>query len=497
MNKPITVTDYPRILHAALREDFGTFVAKVFSTVSPGDVYLHNWHIDAISHALMDIHQGTNQWLIITQPPRSLKSICASVAFPAWSLGHDPTKRFACVSYSSELAAAFARQFRTVVTSDWYRTLFPAVRLAKDTETECVTTKGGGRFAVPVGGSLMGRGADVIIIDDPMKADEAHLERARRAVSDFYATTLFPRLDDKRTGAIVLVMQRLHEDDLAGQLLRERGWRHLDLPAIAENDEEIPIGPAAFHRRKKGEALHPDRESLAVLKEIRREMGSLAFSAQYLQRPVPLEGHLIKRDWIKWYDNVPICSTKAQIVQSWDVASTTSEARDWSVCTTWLMVKRKYHLLDLWRGRLEFPQLRHKLVALALEHSANCILIEQAGPGLHLIQEFRANPVSGVPLPIAIKPVGDKRMRMEAQCARFEAGQVYFPREAPWLSDCLHEILSFPNTRYDDQIDSLSQFLKWAEARRDTTFVSVGTQVKIFVNGEEYSPPITPTADSG
>jgi predicted phage terminase large subunit-like protein len=435
MSRPAVGLSDQKILRGALREDLGTFTAQAFLTVSPGDDYLHNWHIDAVNYELMQIHQGKNRRLIITQPPRSLKSICTSVAFVAWSIGHDPSKRFACVSYSHELAASFARQFRAVITSEWYRALFPTVRLSKDTETECVTTKGGGRFAVPVGGSFTGRGADVIIIDDPMKADDAQSEKARRAVNDWYATTLLSRLDDKQSGAIILVMQRLHEDDPAGKLLREDGWCHLDLPAIAENDQEIPIGPNVVHRRHKGEVLHPERESLALLEEIRREMGSLTFSAQYLQRPVPLEGNLIKRAWIKWYESAPPPSTGAQVVQSWDVASTTGDARDWSVCTTWLTVKRNYYLLDVWRGRLEFPQLRHKVISLAREHALNRILIEQAGPGLHLIQELKTNPVRGVPVPIGIKPIGDKLVRMEAQCARFEAGQVFLPKEAPWLSE--------------------------------------------------------------
>ena len=475
--------DDQRILHAAMRQDLGTFTAKVFSTVSPGDVYHHNWHIDAVHHALMQIYQGENRRLIITQPPRSLKSICTSVAFVAWSIGHDPSKRFACISYSNELAGSFARQFRNVVTSEWYRAIFPNVRLSKDTETECVTTKRGGRFALSVGGSFTGRGGDIIIIDDPIKADDAQSEKARRAVNDWYTTTLSSRLNDKKTGAIILVMQRLHEDDLAGQLLRKNGWHHLDLPAIAENDQDIPVGPGVVHRRRKGEVLHPARESLALLEEIRREMGSLTFSAQYQQRPVPLEGNLIKRDWIKWYETPPNRSIGAQIVQSWDVASTTGDTRDWSVCTTWMKVKRHYYLLDVWRGRLEFPQLRHKLISLAREHAPTRILIEQAGAGLHLIQELRANPVPGVPLPIGIKPIGDKLVRMEAQCARFEAGQVFLPKEAPWLSEFLHEILAFPNARHDDQIDSVSQFLKWAEAN-EPTFAMVATAVKIFQNGE-------------
>ena len=327
-----------------------------------------------------------------------------------------------------------------------------------------MTTKGGGRFAVPVGGSFTGRGADVIIIDDPMKAGDAQSESARRAVNDWYGTTLLSRLDDKGKGAIILVMQRLHEDDLAGKLLRDGGWRHLDLPAIAEEDEEITIGPGIVHHRRKGEVLHPEREPLAVLDEIKREMGSLTFSAQYLQRPVPLEGNLVKRDWIQWFDTAPSRGGGAQVVQSWDVASTTGETNDYSVCTTWLVVKRTYYLLDVWRGRLEFPQVKQKLIALACEYKPNCILIEQAGPGLHLIQEFGANPVSGVPMPIPIKPDGDKIVRMEAQSARFEAGQVHLPKEAPWLAAFLHEMLAFPNSRHDDQIDSVSQFLNWAEA---------------------------------
>lgn len=458
--------DNQAILAAVLRQDLGTFVAKAFQTVSPGDRYLHNWHIDAVIHALMQVHAGTIRRLIITQPPRSLKSICASVAFVAWWLGHEPSKRFACVSYSNELAATFARQFRVVITSGWYRALFPHVRLAKDTETECVTIKGGGRFAVPVGGSFTGRGADIIIIDDPLKAGDAQSETARRTVNEWYGSTLLSRLDDKETGAIILVMQRLHEDDLAGKLIREGGWQNLDLPAIAQEDQEIPIGPRVVHRRRKGEVLHPERESLDRLEEIRREMGSLTFSSQYLQRPVPIEGNLVKRSWIRSYQDVPSRGPGTEIVQSWDVACTTGDTNDWSVCTTWLMVKRNYYLLDVWRGRLEFPQLRRKLIALAQEHTPRRLLVEQAGPGLHLIQELRANRECGVPVPIGIKPEGEKLVRMEAQSARFEAGQVYLPKEAPWLSTFLHEILAFPNSKHDDQIDSVSQFLNWAEADR-------------------------------
>ena len=169
---------------------------------------------------------------------------------------------------------------------------------------------------------------------------DAQSEAARRMVNGWYGTTLLSRLDDKEKGAIIVVMQRLHEDDLAGKLLREGHWRHLDLPAIADDDEAIPIGPNVVHHRKKGQALHPERESLARLEEIKREMGSLAFSAQYLQRPAPLGGNLVRRDWLKRYKAAPSGGPGAQIVHSWDVASTTGDTNDSSVCSMWLTVKR-------------------------------------------------------------------------------------------------------------------------------------------------------------
>lgn len=458
--------DDRRLLSAILREDFGTFVAKVFKTVVPERPYQHNWHINAVTFRLMRVLDRETRRLIITQPPRSLKSICASVAFPAWILGKQPGKRLACVSYSDKLAATFARQFRAVVTSDWYSSLFPTMRLAKDTEIESETTQGGGRFVVSVGGSFTGRGAEFIIIDDPMKAEDALSDKARHSLIEWYETTLVSRLNDKQHDAIILVNQRLHEDDLAGRLLRTGGWDHLDLPAIAETDRQILVGPNAFHIWRSGEALHPEREPHEALEKIKADMGSLAFSAQYLQRPIPAQGNLIRRDWIRWYEHAPTPGPGALVVQSWDVASTVAATSDWSVCTTWLALQRSYCLLDTWRGKLEFPQLKQKLIELARQYSPSHVLIESAGPGLHLIQEFRTNPVSGVPVPIGVDPKGDKRGRMEAQCARFEAGQVHFPERSSWLAACLDEILGFPNTRHDDQLDSISQFLNWAEIRR-------------------------------
>ncbi|MEQ9015744.1 MAG: phage terminase large subunit [Marinovum algicola] len=453
-------------LTAALRSDLTAFIAKCVVTVAPGSPYRPNWHIEAIAHALTRCRDGATTRLVVTQPPRSLKSIATSVAFVAWVLGHDPTRRIICVSYSQDLANELARQFRLVVTSAWYRALFPAMRLARETGAEVITTRGGSRLATSIGGTLTGRGADLILLDDPLKAEDAASQNARRRVRDWYTSTLATRLDDKRRGVIVLIMQRLHEDDLAGHLLAAGGWAHLDLPAIAPEAATIRLGPRPqdIHYRAEGDVLHPARERRATLDRIKAEIGSLAFSAQYQQRPVPLEGNLVRRSWLGAYDIPPAPGPGVRIVQSWDIATTASDTADWSVCTTWAIVGRSYSLLDVWRDRLEFPDLRRRVVALQQAHGASTVLIEDAGLGKGLVQDLRADGPRGFPKPIAIKPTGDKLTRLEAASAIFEEGRVLLPRDAPWLGTFLDELFGFPNARHDDQVDSVSQFLGWARS---------------------------------
>jgi predicted phage terminase large subunit-like protein len=467
------------VLAALLRSDLHFFVRKSFQTILPGTTYLPNWHIDAIVYQLMRVHAGEISRLLINQPPRSLKSICASVAYVAWLLGHDPTRRVVVVSYSSELAAELHRQFRMVIDAPWYRDLFPAMRPAKDSSTELVTTAGGSRYATSVGGTLTGRGADTIIVDDPLKAEEALSEPARRRVIDWYAGTLVSRLNDKGRDPIVVVMQRLHESDLAGHLLEQRGWQHLELPAIAIEDSIIPTGRNKTFTRRIGDVLHSARESKEALDGIRAEIGSLMFSAQYQQRPVPLAGNLIRRDWFRFYDQAPPPRARDRTVQSWDIAMMSGDANDFSVCTTWRMVGCDYYLIDVFRARLAYPDLRRKIASLAARHGAQSILIEDAGPGMALLQDLRRDPPPGMPRPIGQKPEGSKIDRMVAQSAKIEAGHVHLPKQADWLDSFLLEILAFPRGRYDDQVDSVSQFLKWAAKQRflDNEFTGLGLPI--------------------
>jgi predicted phage terminase large subunit-like protein len=454
-----------QVLDAILRNDFVSFIRKVFQTVSPGERFLDNWHIEAMAYHLIKVVSGETRRLIITIPPRHLKSICTSVALPAFILGRDPSRRMICVSYSQDLAVKLSNDFRTVIKSDWYRRLFPGTKIdpAKDTQADIMTTRKGFRLATSVGGTLTGRGGNLIIIDDPIKPEEAMSETTRERLIDWCGNTLLSRLDHKEQGAIILVMQRLHVGDLAGHFLEHGGCENLNLPAIAEVEQTIEIGPQRYHVRKVGDVLHAERESRATLDLIKAGMGSATFAAQYQQAPVPPGGNMVKWEWFKWYDDDDL--EIDDVVISWDTAMKPTEFADYSVGTVWGVKGDFYYLLDVIRERLSFPELKRKAIEVYERwqpFGKPTVLIEDAGSGASLIQEFGA---AKIPV-IAIRPEGDKVMRMDAQTAKIEAGAVHLPRQARWLDDLKTELLAFPHGLHDDQVDSISQALKWISRPR-------------------------------
>ncbi|MGA8699801.1 MAG: phage terminase large subunit, partial [Xanthobacteraceae bacterium] len=433
---------------------------------------------------------------IITMPPRCLMSICASVAFAAWMLGHDPTRQIICVSYAQELSTKHGNDCRVVMNSEWYERVFPGTRIdhnSKNTETEFITTERGSRLSTSVNGVLTGRGGNLIIIDDPMKPADAMSESARANLIEWYGGTLISRLNNKENDAIIVVMQRLHEDDLVGHLLREDGWTHLNLPAIAELDQHVEIGPGQVYARKAGDLLHPERESRVTLDNLKRTMGSAAFAAQYQQSPVPPGGGMIEWHWFRWYDpdkwygpkyDADIRARKRwntfeRIVMSWDTAMKATERSDYSVGTVWGVWGDLYYLVDVIRQRLEFPALLHKVIDVynQWQYAADRrpeIVVEDAGSGTALVQYLRDYGIRAWPM----KANADKVVRMSTQSVKIEAGQVLLPRGAKWLNDFRAEVLAFPNGSYDDQIDSMSQALKYLATRRG--LVAVGANGEIW-----------------
>jgi predicted phage terminase large subunit-like protein len=452
----------PSEYRVVLRNSLPTFIERVFAHLDPQTHYAPNWHIDLLADKLTQVASGSVRRLIINVPPRSLKSICASVAFPAWVLGRDPAKRLICASYGQDLANKLARDTHTVMTSDWYQRAFDTRLMANRSPiADYETTLRGGRMATSVGGVLTGRGGDILIIDDPVKPDEALSESQRQLANNWFDNTLYSRLNNKATGAIVIIMQRLHLDDLVGHVLPKEDWEVVSLPAIAEEAEsweyqDVFLGTVQ-HRRAPGDVLHPAHEPLPSLLNTRNNIGEYAFSAQYQQTPVPLGGALVKQAWLSYYNPADKPARFDKILQSWDTASKVSEISDYSVCTTWGIKDKSLYLLHALRKRLEYPDLKRLVVSHMNEWAADTVLIEDKASGIQLAQELSTHSwkIKGV------KCEGDKVMRLMAQTAAIENGRVFFPKEAPWLRDYINELLAFPMAKYDDQVDSTAQALKY------------------------------------
>jgi predicted phage terminase large subunit-like protein len=274
------------------------------------------------------------------------------------------------------------------------------------------------------------------------------------------------RLNDKRAGAIFVVSQRLHQDDLIGNLI-EDGWEGLVLPAIAPRDTVIQIGNWR-HVWKDGEPLQA-REPLDLLEDQKRQIKAAAFAAQYLQNPVPEAGNLLKLDWLKWYELPPVRQSSDQIVQSWDTAVKVTAKSKYSACLTVLIRNNnEYYLIDVWRDKVEFPELCTAVARLAKKYRPNAILIEDQASGSPLIAQCQRSEMTDI---IPWRPTTDKKTRMNGETAKLEAGSLILPKSAPWLDEFLLEYRAFPGGKYDDQVDALSQFLNWrTTAERGVSF---------------------------
>ena len=462
------MTRIPLQLYDAMaRADFGVFTARTMGTLEPGNPFEDNWHIQLIAKCLEEVRLGTRTRLMLNMPPRSMKSILVSVSFVAWVLGHDPTRRIMCLTYSKDVAHAQAKLFQRLMASDWVHRVFPDLRPRVPNKLmEWETSQGGYRLAASIDGSVLGRGADIIILDDPNKGQEIYSKVARERVKQAYDHTISTRLNHPKKSAIVCVMQRLHADDLAGHMLEQEDWHEISIPAMALGRERWDLGHGQFKVRRAGELIQPERLGVEELEKFKRKMGRTAFEAQYQQQPAPDDGIIIKRAWLRFAD-VPPEQIDFTLI-SWDTASTLSEDADWSVGTVWALSGNEIHLLHVERVKLEVPDLRHRIEQMHGSWRADLTIIENADLGRGIVQDLRRTSPSCKPQ-LRTSRI-EKLARMQARSVMFETGRVFLPREATWLSTYLEELLGFPNRRYDDQVDSTSQALDFIQQRFASEF---------------------------
>ncbi|MDP9421357.1 MAG: phage terminase large subunit [Pseudomonadota bacterium] len=448
-------------LRQLYRESFGIFAQRFIREVAPNLELDWNWHHDLICDRLERLSRGEIQRLLICVPPRSLKSLLCSVLFPAWLLGIRPSEAVLCVSYAQPLAEGFARQTRQVMESQGYKTTFRTrISREKRAAEHFETMQGGMRIASSVGGTVTGRGGDTIILDDLMKPEEAASEAGRRSTLEWLGGTLASRPNSKLRVRMLCIMQRLHEQDVAAELISHGGWEVLSLPAMAvEAEEHIydTVTGQQVIRRAPGDLLHPEREPQYVLDDLRRQMGSFRFEAQYQQQPVPEDGNLFRRSWVRSYSPAEAQGFD-RIIHSWDTAGKDGQHNDFSVGTTWGLKRGHSYLLEVHREKLAFPALRDRVIELARRFEPERVLIEDQASGIALIQELHSMGFYKV---IAFKPKGSKVERLHGVTPMFESGHVLLPDAAGWLEAYLHELCAFPRGRHDDQVDSTTQALEW------------------------------------
>lgn len=441
------------------RRDFFAFAIRAFPVLEPGKLYMAP-HIAIICFLLMKIFKGDVRRALVCIPPRYLKTYLISIAYPAWLLGKDPKTRIICASYGTDLAERFSSDCLKLMKSPWYKRVFPNTHLdpKQQNKTEVGTTVGGYRFATSTGATLTGRGADIIIIDDPLKASEGHSPTARAKCTEWFKSTIHTRFNDPKNGRLIVVAQRLHQDDLPGHIMQTGGWEELILPAIQPVTKVFDIVEDGLKVRfKAGRVLQPSRHDEDDLEQLKKEMGEFDFEAQFNQNPLPPGGAVIKEEWVRRYDKPPKPSQVIAVVQSWDTAYQGDEDQSWSVCTTWAICPDGFYLIDVWRDRPILSTLYKKVYELKAKLKAKMVIIEKKASGISLIEEIRIKDQQR--WLDYLSPSKGKVERTEQQSLKFEQGKVWLPTDAPWLSAYEAELFSFPHHSFDDQVDSTTQFL--------------------------------------
>lgn len=451
-------------LRAIYRKRLGFFFKRAVEELFPGRTYHDNFHIQAILYKLVRVLNGHTTRLIINIPPRYYKSTIISVVYVAYRLGLDPTIKIMVVSHSNDLAVELSNLTRDLMQSDFYKWVFPDTRISKskNTETYFKTTKGGGRFAASVGGSVTGFGADEIIVDDLQNPKDTLSEAKLVKTNEYLRNTLLSRLENKKTGAMIITHQRLHPEDTTGFALEMGNWEHLKLPAIATEIEKIPVGKGIYHKRQPGEALDPEREDTETLKQIEMDLGPLVYAAQWQQEPTPPGGRLFRlEDFQRWTKLPPLHHCQG-IVISLDPAVTAAETADYSAITVWLVHGVNYYLIDVWRDKVDFPALEKKCYALNARYKPKLFLIEGSHIGSALRAYAREKSLWHFK---TLNPRGDKVERAAAQTSKIAAGRVFLPADTSKFESFEYEIKTFPASKYDDQVDSMVQFLRAMDFR--------------------------------
>lgn len=453
-------------------ESLREFIEMAWSHVEPAQKMVPNWHIDAICEHLEAVTRGDIKRLVINVPPGTMKSLTCSVFWPAWTWTHAPQSKWITASYSNTIARRDALRARQLMETQWFQARWghlwrhnPDSWAAKEYRND----QGGFRFAVTVSGSVTGEHADYQLVDDSIKPLDAGTDRIETAALlkaiEWWDGTMTTRMVDVSTCRRVIIMQRLHEMDLAGHAL-EMGYEHLCLPMESEKPccvqvphrcSQSPEGTSIGFTdpRAKGELLFPARFPAEILPDRHAEMGPRGTAAQDQQRPLPAGGGTFKEEWIKYWDLMP---RKGQWIQSWDCAFKDLSSSDYVVGQVWNRVGGDFYLIDQVRGQMDLPSTCKAILDMSLRWpQTRKKLIEDKANGSAVVQVLQKT----VPGLVTVDPKGGKTARANAVQPFWESGNVYLPNKehAPWVKEFEKELIGFGSMKLDDQVDSMTQAL--------------------------------------
>ncbi|MBL3284882.1 Terminase-like family protein [Rickettsiales endosymbiont of Paramecium tredecaurelia] len=460
-----------QLLDAILRIDLNSFIHKTFNHLNSSQEYEANWHIDLITHYLQALTNGEIRRLIINIPPRCLKSSSVSVAWPAWLLGHEPTKKIIVASYSMALSIKHSLDCRFVMASPWYQRIFPNTIISKkqNQKNKFLTTMHGFRMASSIGSTLTGEGGDILIIDDPHNPAHIHSVKTRNRAIEWFEQVFASRLNDKKNGVIILIMQRLHSQDLAGYLSNLPGWEKLIIPNSTTQEIRYSIPYYQKHqldiRKTTEEVIYKansrlyEHETPVNIENLISEIGYINYCTQYLQQPPEERYSLLHRKEIVFYDVHELPTKFDFFAQSWDTAIKVNQDSDYSVCLTFGVHNDRFYLLQILRDKLTYPNLKQLAVQTYQAFAPRFVIIEDKGSGQQLIQDMLVQEQVRREAIAPFKPKLDKITRFSSVILDFQSGNILLPKNAPHIETILYEIENFPYAKHDDIIDAFSQFL--------------------------------------
>jgi predicted phage terminase large subunit-like protein len=436
--------------------EFKSFVVEMWDVIEPSQPFVDGWHIDEICKHLEAVAEFQIKKLVINIPPRHMKSLLCSVLFPAWVWLKYPNRKFIYGSYAEAIAIRDSIKTRNLVLSDKYRSLFKIKwSLSEDQNQKKVfqNTEGGERVAVGVGSGLTGQGGDYLFIDDPINAIDAFSESVRDSANLWHDMTFSTRYNNADSHAKVIIMQRLHEDDMTGHVLKNGTYEHLIMPARFDPDADLKSHTTLRFvdpRKIKNQLLWPARFNEAAIIDLERDLKEHS-EAQLQQDPKPPKGGLFPRDHWQFFETPP--SPIIDLVQFWDCAEKPGITNDYSVCATWARTENGFYLLDLWRDKVDAPTLEVMAQTLYKKWRPTTMVIEDKSHGTSLIQylaRFTTLPI------IPMLPTKSKELRAISASSTVKAKKCFLPKEGTFVKDFIKEHEKFPRGKNDDQVDTTS-----------------------------------------